>query len=219
VSYPRRPIPDFENDPTLTPQQKKRRREYYADRDAAIKKTNEWQHNHRDRVREYGRRQRQRNSEKIKAYNRAYRAEQRKSNPEYKLYAKDYQASPEGKAAMRRHLLKQKIEVINAYGGHCVCCGESRIEFLSLDHIFNDGAQHRKEISKNTGQTFYRWLRKNGFPKGRLQVLCHNCNSAKGYYGYCPHQVESAKLLGLPALMEVIRRPKRQKDEAPRALV
>jgi hypothetical protein len=26
----------------------------------------------------------------------------------------------------------------------------------------------------------------NEFPDG-FQVLCHNCNLAKGYYGECPH--------------------------------
>jgi hypothetical protein len=37
---------------------------------------------------------------------------------------------------------KQKI--IDAYGGKCQCCGESIFEFLSIDHIHNDGAQERK---------------------------------------------------------------------------
>ena len=33
----------------------------------------------------------------------------------------------------------------------------------------------------------YRWLIKHKFPSG-IQILCHNCNLAKGYYGSCPHQ-------------------------------
>ena len=28
---------------------------------------------------------------------------------------------------------------------------------------------------------------KNNFPKG-FQILCHNCNIAKGHYGKCPHE-------------------------------
>ena len=31
------------------------------------------------------------------------------------------------------------------------------------------------------------WMIKNNFPKG-FQVLCHNCNLAKGFYGKCPHE-------------------------------
>lgn len=30
------------------------------------------------------------------------------------------------------------------------------------------------------------WLKKNDYPKG-FQILCHNCNMSKGFYGYCPH--------------------------------
>lgn len=30
------------------------------------------------------------------------------------------------------------------------------------------------------------WCRRNGYPKG-FRVLCHNCNMAIGFYGYCPH--------------------------------
>jgi hypothetical protein len=33
----------------------------------------------------------------------------------------------------------------------------------------------------------YVWLRDNGWPEG-YRVLCHNCNSARGLYGYCPHE-------------------------------
>lgn len=34
----------------------------------------------------------------------------------------------------------------------------------------------------------FQWLSKHGLPTG-FRVLCHNCNSAHGYYGYCPHDV------------------------------
>lgn len=69
----------------------------------------------------------------------------------------------------------------------CTCCGETRIEFLTMDHINNDGAEHRRKIGRGNHITY--WLRKNGFPEG-FQVLCINCNFAKGHYGYCPHEIE-----------------------------
>lgn len=75
-------------------------------------------------------------------------------------------------------------EVLQHYGGKCECCGEFILEFLALDHIEGGGGAHRKKI--NTGN-FAWWLKRNGYPKG-YRVLCHNCNMARGIYGYCPHE-------------------------------
>ena len=73
----------------------------------------------------------------------------------------------------------------------CACCGESHVEFLALDHIHGGGNKHRKEISA-FGSEFYSWLKNNGWPNDPpLQILCHNCNLAKGFYGTCPHQKQA----------------------------
>lgn len=78
--------------------------------------------------------------------------------------------------------------MIAAYGGKCVCCDESQPEFLSLDHIANDGASERKERGwKLSGVHLYRALRRAGYPKERYQLLCMNCNWAKRNSGRCPH--------------------------------
>jgi len=69
----------------------------------------------------------------------------------------------------------------------CACCGEDNIEFLSLDHIHNDGASHRKKVPMSQ---IYTWLIKNNFPDG-FQILCMNCNFTKGIYGKCPHIKEA----------------------------
>lgn len=88
---------------------------------------------------------------------------------------------------------ESKITVFNAYGGPvCNCCGEAELLMLSLDHINNDGAKHRREINcyKRSGDRTYRWLIKNNFPTG-YQVLCHNCNFAKHLNGgICPHKTK-----------------------------
>lgn len=81
---------------------------------------------------------------------------------------------------------KRRELVLAHYGAFCRCCNETTYEFLSIDHINGGGYKHRKEIG-NFGRNFYKWLIKNNFPKG-FQVLCHNCNLAKGFYGKCPHQ-------------------------------
>jgi hypothetical protein len=83
---------------------------------------------------------------------------------------------------------KLKMNILTHYSGNppkCACCDESEIDFLSIDHINNDGIKHRK--IQQTGNMFYRWIIENNYPKG-LQVLCMNCNFAKGKLGYCPHQ-------------------------------
>ena len=86
-----------------------------------------------------------------------------------------------------------KNEVFAAYGGSvCKCCGVTALEFLSIDHINNDGAAHRKEVNGNSqdGRNILYWLKNHGYPPG-FQVLCHSCNFAKGHFGSCPHSRES----------------------------
>ena len=99
-----------------------------------------------------------------------------------------YQNNKEkGRAICLRSRRKIRMMALRAYGGEspkCNCCGESEIKFLSIDHIENDGSEHRKKIGKNN---LYYWLKLNGYPKG-FQVLCYNCNFAKGHYGKCPHK-------------------------------
>jgi len=80
---------------------------------------------------------------------------------------------------------RRRIFCINYYGGKCACCGESTIEFLTIDHPLKDGAAHRKITG--SGSSFYSWLQRNNYPSG-FRVLCRNCNSADGLYGRCPHE-------------------------------
>jgi hypothetical protein len=96
------------------------------------------------------------------------------------------------KEQTRRFHLKRRMEALAHYSGgtmRCACCGESEVQFLGIDHVDGDGAAHRRSISgKNSlGGRIYTWLRQNGYPAG-FQVLCHNCNCAKGFYGVCPHE-------------------------------
>ena len=83
---------------------------------------------------------------------------------------------------------KQKQLVLDQYGSICSCCGEHRVEFLTIDHINGGGHQHRESLKKK-GKNFLFWLINNNFPEG-YQVLCMNCNFSKGLFGYCPHERE-----------------------------
>lgn len=86
----------------------------------------------------------------------------------------------------RDHQQNIKKKVISYYGSKCVCCGESNIIFLVIDHIEGGGTEHRKKET-GWGTQFYYWLIKNNYPEG-FQVLCHNCNFAKRL-GICPHKI------------------------------
>jgi len=80
---------------------------------------------------------------------------------------------------------EKRLRVLNHYGDgspKCICCGEKEIKFLALDHKFGNGNEHRKMAKGNMCW----WIIKNNFPD-MFQILCHNCNQAKGYYGACPH--------------------------------
>jgi hypothetical protein len=87
------------------------------------------------------------------------------------------------RAIQRAYRLRLRQEVIQAYGGACTCCGETTPEFLAVDHIYGDGKRERG----NPGD-FYPRLKREGFPKDKYRLLCHNCNMARGLYGRCPHE-------------------------------
>ena len=74
---------------------------------------------------------------------------------------------------------------IEAYGKRCVCCGLSKDKYLQLDHVNNDGAQHRRELTGGGRKgSIYVWAVRNGFPPS-LQLLCANCHQAKTLHGGC----------------------------------
>lgn len=117
--------------------------------------------------------------------NRAYVQERARAH-----YAANAEKIKHQKSTNARHL---RMEVILAYGGECTCCKENRYEFLAIDHRNNDGANHRKTVS---APSLPRWLKNSGYPQD-FQILCHNCNSAKGWHGECPHEAERRDLLDL----------------------
>ena len=92
---------------------------------------------------------------------------------------KPSQKSKEKLAHYNKELYRSlKVQVMEAYGNRCVCCGESHLAFLTIDHIYNDGGTHRAR-GRMSGAHIYRWLVQNNFPQGRVQILCYNCNCSK----------------------------------------
>lgn len=83
-----------------------------------------------------------------------------------------------------------RLEAINYYSkgkNCCSCCGEDEIKFLTMDHSDGGGKEHRRKLGKTP---IVVWLKKNDFPSG-FEILCFNCNCAKGAYGICPHKASS----------------------------
>lgn len=113
-----------------------------------------------------------------------YYATQEERQRESREYRRKHRDACRQRSREHSQALRQKV--VLAYGGKCACCGESTIEFLVIDHIAGDGAEHRKSIGGSGA--LYGWLRNNGYPKDNFRLLCHNCNSARGLYGYCPHE-------------------------------
>jgi|SRR5665213_171325 len=114
----------------------------------------------------------------------AYIKEWRKKNPE-KFHA-----------TQKRAIEKMRYDTLSHYSNgepKCACCGEVEILFLQIDHINDDGANHRRQMVKEQGyisggNNLPYWLKKNNYPPG-FQVLCANCNWGKRLAGKCPHQL------------------------------
>lgn len=84
---------------------------------------------------------------------------------------------------------KLRLEIFDYYGWKCKCCGETIKEFLSLDHINNDGYLDKNPNGdKKSGKELYLLVKKQGFPD-KYQTLCMNCNWGKKLgNGVCPHK-------------------------------
>lgn len=119
-----------------------------------------------------------------------YREYKRRQRERWKLEGRKekYKNNPHYASEYFKSLRKCVMEFYSGGKFECACCGELEERFLSIDHINGGGHKHRKTIKCN----LYWWLIKNKFPDG-YQVLCHNCNMAKGLYGKCPHQLTKPK--------------------------
>lgn len=96
--------------------------------------------------------------------------------PCFQAYGKTYyKTDPEyGKKQSARYH-RRRSAVIHAYGDVCAKCGEDEYTKLTIDHVKNNGAKHRKEVPHTVDYLYNRPVDKNNF-----QILCYNCNCSKG---------------------------------------
>jgi hypothetical protein len=81
----------------------------------------------------------------------------------------------------RKSREKRRKMVLGHYGNKCAYCGEKHYEFLAIDHVNNDGADHKRMLGSKSNDSVLLDIIKQGYPD-TFQILCHNCNSAKQYY-------------------------------------
>jgi len=140
------------------------------------------------------------NSPEGKAYFKAYR-----DDPVNKAKKHAKNISPEQKLKDKKLRDEYRQKVLSYYSKRlsksnipcCNCCGENfHPYFLALDHIAGkkqmDSEPELVKIgysSKMKVNQLQKWIVDNNYPKG-FQILCHNCNQAKGFYGKCPHEMK-----------------------------
>lgn len=127
------------------------------------------------------------NKDKIKASVQKYCQSEKGKNTRQVYTVENRDVCNEGKKQYRRRL---RVEALNGYGAICKCCNEVQLEFLTIDHVGNNGATERAKGIKS--QALYAKVIKEDFPP-YYQVLCFNCNCAKGIYGVCPHEKEKTE--------------------------
>ena len=95
-------------------------------------------------------------------------------------------------------LLHYSKQISNSNIPCCNCCGEnSHVDFLDIDHIAGKNQMDSEPelikldySSKLKGKGLINWIMENNYPEG-FQILCHNCNVAKGLIGNkntCTHE-------------------------------
>ncbi len=135
------------------------------------------------------------NCEKAKARQRELRKipEERRKMIER---GRKYQKTEKSIRSRKRFEAKLRLEALAAYSKgemrcQCECgCTEDREVYLELDHVNNDGADHRRAIcgTKQASSTWVRALKRLGWPNDPpIRTLCCKCNVGRQRNcGQCP---------------------------------
>jgi hypothetical protein len=101
---------------------------------------------------------------------------------------REAQYRAQGKNKLARRI--RRMQAIIKLGGKCECCGETQIEFLAFDHINGLRGRGIKRNGGDAADSLALRINKMESPEKEFRILCHNCNSAHGFYGYCPHKTK-----------------------------
>ncbi len=158
---------------------RQRRKKYTLNHSQFIKqRSHDWYVNNKDRTNQNISEYRTKNKEGIK--------QKRKQN-----YLENRDII-KAKSKLYKDAIKLKVISIYTNGkNQCVECHNEDITCLTLDHVNENGAEHRKQI-KLSGNGMYLWVIKNNYPK-IFQVLCMNCNYRK-HFIYKNYRISPIKL-------------------------
>lgn len=124
-----------------------------------------------------------------KEYNKKYYQEHKKvkvSNNEHKVVRVKIKRDPQLISGTRKEYnANKKREFLSMYGEQCACCGDTHIEFLTLEHI----GGLRGEKREGSAVAAYIKATKEYRPD-LYEVLCMNCNWSKRRGGVCPHEYD-----------------------------
>jgi len=113
-----------------------------------------------------------------------------------KKQKREYSQMPERKIQRKKVAAAHKLVALtailkkttNSKVLYCVCCRVKGIAFLTLDHIDPDGRKKMGHLGWSADK-LYIWVERKvqqGVVPDGLQVLCFNCNIAKGQGAKCP---------------------------------
>lgn len=102
-------------------------------------------------------------------------------------------------AKQRRRDFYARVAALRHYGESCACCGSTRYQHLTIDHI--DGSGGTQRLTLPSHNKIYGWLARHGFPEG-FQTLCGSCNTSKAKGEHCriKHTIRGECGLGWPSL-------------------
>jgi len=133
---------------------------------------------------EYQRKWRKKNKDKVLKYYRDYR---KKNREKRRRWNREWIDNNRDRYNASKYIYRDKCkrDVLRHYSGgeiRCAKCGIKDIDVLCLDHINNNGAEHRRVAGiasrGSAGINTYEAIKRDGFPQG-FQVLCANCNLKK----------------------------------------
>jgi len=94
--------------------------------------------------------------------------------------------TPDGlRRGRKRHVItrsNRRMRALILLDDICTCCGESRPEMLTFDHIHGREGKPRMNPEQVVGEIL---SMRN--PTSKYRVLCWNCNVSLSAFGYCPH--------------------------------
>lgn len=122
-----------------------------------------------------------------------------KKTPQGIAWRRAYQSQPKYRQQQyqrnRKRYANDRLALFTALCGgepHCQCpgCNVTDLVFLQLDHQENNGGSERRRLKNCGAARIYFLARRDPNRMKKFQVLCANCNHAKGRFnGRCPvHQ-------------------------------